>query len=779
MGQRDPRTEHGGIIVLSALLFPVFLLLVALVIDSGNWFAHKRQLQIRADAAALAAGVSYAQNWASCVQSADPVLKAATANAIANVARQYAADPEASDYLPGSLPSSLYNPELANQGRLDVVVNSRWYTDDTDYSDWDTGAPGGSELPSGGTPPEPLADPCYLHPPGDEVSPAGGQWVDVKVKERDLPSLFGLFGLPLSRNTARARVEIRPATAASNFLPVGVPDTMVVKAQLRYFDECNDPSHTSPIATIDLAPFPDADQAAYQNAGGGTLWGPQSVADPAVGDRSHSVFLPIPSSGGCAQPYLPIGVQVRLTSSDQVDINQSCATLASSKFADCFSRLSQIRVWTDGDPEMKPRVKDVVLTGGCPFDSYFARLPDEATNCPYGATVNVEWGTRDDSVLAVAANFSVKVNGVALTPPAPNQPSGTWTTVGTPFTADPGPNDVSVEIDWTDTTTNPQHTWGALQCRNGGQNPCKYDGPDENAHRAFVGNRTNAGAVELVRTSGSTFVMGLPGAPLDNIADGGTMTSILPTLGIRAVLKVGQLTTLRLDDPQANQTLRCDPDYAQGQEFKAFESGCKPWYKKNTFGQDPVDDPLQFWWNVYWDAPNKSCPARDTFFSYGTNSATNAWECVPTAPGLSPPVVGEGMSVATKNCATILNNSCGQTVCRNRGNYAEWLANGGDSFDPRVVRVFVLPYQALKGSTGGDPEEVAPIAGFAAFYVMSWQGSNAQNSDPCPDPSVATPPKGAVVGRFVQPVDYQVGPVDSTKVCVVGQLEVCRAVLVR
>ena len=297
---------------------------------------------------------------------------------------------------------------------------------------------------------------------------------------------------------------------------------------------------------------------------------------------------------------------------------------------------------------MKPRVKDVVLTGGCPFDPYFASLPDTASACAYGATVDVQWGTRDDNELAVDDNFEVRVNGVRLNPPPDNpagvdSPSGVWTTTGTPFSASPGPNDVTVKLDWEDTTTNPVHSWGTQICRRGGQNPCVYDGPTENAHRTFVGNRTNAGAVELVHTTG--FPAG--GPPLDNVANGGATISAFPTLGIRAVLKVGQLTTLRLDDPQANQTLRCDPDYAQGQEFKAFESGCKPWYKKNTFGEDdpadPLDDPsTYFWWNVNWDPPNKTCPRRDTFFSYdptsiGTNSSTNAWACVPTAPGLSPP----------------------------------------------------------------------------------------------------------------------------------------------
>ena len=36
--------------VLFAVMAPVFILFLALALDVGNWFAHKRQLQNRADA---------------------------------------------------------------------------------------------------------------------------------------------------------------------------------------------------------------------------------------------------------------------------------------------------------------------------------------------------------------------------------------------------------------------------------------------------------------------------------------------------------------------------------------------------------------------------------------------------------------------------------------------------------------------------------------------------------------------------------------------------------
>ena len=42
------RDERGTILALSAVMIPVFLLLAALVIDVGNWYTHKRQLQKKA-----------------------------------------------------------------------------------------------------------------------------------------------------------------------------------------------------------------------------------------------------------------------------------------------------------------------------------------------------------------------------------------------------------------------------------------------------------------------------------------------------------------------------------------------------------------------------------------------------------------------------------------------------------------------------------------------------------------------------------------------------------
>ena len=434
---RSLRSERGGVVVLAAVMIPVFLLLTALVFDVGDWYTHKRQLQNRADAAAFSAGIEYQKNWKACVQNGDPALKLATAQKIANAARQYAGDPQASDYAPATMPTPV-NTELANQSKVDVVINSTSHTNDTDNSD------GGGALNTV------AGSPCYAHA-ADDIS-AAGYWTDVKVKEKDLPSLVGTIGLPLSQNLARARIEIRPATSGHRFLPLAVPDFEITRVQVRYFDECRDPNHNSPLATKDLAPLPVPEQHDYIASGGGTLWTlPVPGSNPLVGDKSLSFGLTIPvyqgGSGACGSAqYLPVGVEVRIASRDEVDFNQSCATLRDNvKFADCFSRLSQIRVYNDGNPDNQVRITNVRLSGGCPTpgDAYFATLPFGLTTCPYDVSAEVNWGNRTQGALNVPANFHVTVNGVDMTPPSGN-PTGVWTTSGGALQASEGANTVTV-----------------------------------------------------------------------------------------------------------------------------------------------------------------------------------------------------------------------------------------------------------------------------------------------------------------------------------------------
>ena len=161
-------------------------------------------------------------------------------------------------------------------------------------------------------------------------------------------------------------------------------------------------------------------------------------------------------------------------------------------------------------------------------------------------------------------------------------------------------------------------------------------------------------------------------------------------------------------------------------------------------------------------------------------------------PGGKVGQTGDWMIVATDNCIQLLNNKCKTwktAATANCGNYdgkpgqpIGWFQKGGDAKDPRVVSLFIIPYQSLKNVNGSKAE--IPILGFANFYVMNWQGQKASENDPCPDPDlggvpVTTSGKGTILGVFVEAVDYEPGPVDPTATCVEGQLTPCRVTLVR
>src|SRR4051794_305235 len=109
------RSERGAVVVMLALFAPVAILLAAFALDTGNWFLHKRHLQVQADAGALAA----AQEFQPCVNAS-----------IYATAGQYAG--AATVTTPGGNVTSstpLYNPQVGGtaQSHLHTLVNSKTY----------------------------------------------------------------------------------------------------------------------------------------------------------------------------------------------------------------------------------------------------------------------------------------------------------------------------------------------------------------------------------------------------------------------------------------------------------------------------------------------------------------------------------------------------------------------------------------------------------------------------------------------------------------------------
>jgi hypothetical protein len=151
---------------------PVLLLFFMFVVDVGNWFLHKRHLQMQADAGALAGGSVFR---IPC--SDDPILAET---------RNYAGDPSA---------TTPYNLQVAptQQANIHALINSTVY--------WNSG---GSDFSDGGM-------------------PCATKFVDVKMTEANLPWFMRLAVVPAIN--AHARVSILQKTSQFGSLPIAVPDS--------------------------------------------------------------------------------------------------------------------------------------------------------------------------------------------------------------------------------------------------------------------------------------------------------------------------------------------------------------------------------------------------------------------------------------------------------------------------------------------------------------------------------------------------------------------------
>jgi Putative Flp pilus-assembly TadE/G-like len=240
------REEHGVVLVIVALWLPVLLAFVVFVVDVGNWFVHKRHLQMQADAGALAGGGMFT------VPCNDASILATS--------RKYAGDPNA---------MAPYNVQVppTDPANVHVLVNSTSYWNDggTDYSD------GGQ--------------------------PCAAKMVDLKLTEADLPLFFrvipGLSVVPAIN--AHARVMVQQLSYASGGLPIAVPDVDPTRARATFIDETNG----SVLATTDLV------NTGVSN--GLAIWS-NSAAPVSVPISSSRIGVRIALSGGtsltCGDPLV-------------------------------------------------------------------------------------------------------------------------------------------------------------------------------------------------------------------------------------------------------------------------------------------------------------------------------------------------------------------------------------------------------------------------------------------------------------------------------------------
>jgi hypothetical protein len=188
--------ERGAVLVMAAIWLPMLLLFGTFVIDVGNWFVHKRHLQMQADAAVLAGAQEF--RFPGCSNSAIQARVAA-----------YGGD--------------TYNAQVGGTPSSSVfrLVNSKTYHGQTTSTAPDV------------TPDDTVAkDPCEA------------AMVDVKMTEVGLPWFLKPAGGLLKSVVpqvafinAHSRVSVNQLDDSVGGLPIGVPDPTPKSARAFFVNE--------------------------------------------------------------------------------------------------------------------------------------------------------------------------------------------------------------------------------------------------------------------------------------------------------------------------------------------------------------------------------------------------------------------------------------------------------------------------------------------------------------------------------------------------------------
>ncbi len=201
------RDERGAAMVIVAVTLPVLILFMAFGIEVGHWFDYSRNLQNRADAAAMAAAVAYGE---TCFNSPTSTQT----NAIAQVAQQYAGPPAGT---PGAnLPPPAYLGPYQNQPNLTKGTPGNFHMRLNSMQYW----PNGANYDMGTT--GHTSDTTALCSSRDEDGNVGAM-VDVRLTQANLGLFFPLFGFtPTISAHARAALQ---GEASTNAAPIAVGDT--------------------------------------------------------------------------------------------------------------------------------------------------------------------------------------------------------------------------------------------------------------------------------------------------------------------------------------------------------------------------------------------------------------------------------------------------------------------------------------------------------------------------------------------------------------------------
>jgi Flp pilus assembly protein TadG len=734
--RRNPelRSERGAAMVLVAVTLPVLVLFTAFGIEVGHWYDYSRNLQNRADAAALAAAVQYG---GTCFGSAT----AAQTDVIGKVAQQYAGPPNGDTtagnlpYPFGSITGTYQNQPNLTKGdptSFHMLLNST--QNYPSGANWSMGTNGHT------------SDSTALCSSRDEDGNVGAM-VDVRLTQANLGLFFPLFGFrPTISAHARAALE---GEASTNSAPIAVGDTGFTPCvSVRLMNAATN----ALIQTVTLSKEPID---------------PNNPTAPFVWDNSRApASLTMPSSANVyVQPFLSDcngtgQIYDDSTNTGLLMINNHPSTdptVGSGAAPQLNSAgVTVSNTCASGTQYFSVGACTVSVNAGVSFAS---GLPNGAKNV---YLVERTWdNTGTPPAWVLSAKKSLNKPGTAGCP-------------SNAFCGDPVIGDSSgiheFVINWEQTQGS---ITGLGTCNNQSTNPCTGSfGIQQQSFGACNGCDQPDDSGPVVSSQISE-VNGAP--PLCNIRcdnqnslAGGSSHQLVFTFklaGLNTAAPGSPPTVLRFATSTNHQTglVDCGQGTSLNGDAEVVYYGCGP---GNPYFTSPPLNPLF----VYSRTNGTGCsPAMDGNTTGWPNG--NNQDCVATTPGerrvgiicpLINRIVGEPFGT------TCTGNGAG-TMCP----VNHWTTQDIQAGDSRAVTMIITSPADLAAGAG-SPQAWLPIRKFATFYVTGWDknlkpsctGAGPTQNEAYPVKGKQNSDNGAVWGHWINYEDTAGTP--DGQLCVIN-----------
>jgi hypothetical protein len=732
---RSAESERGAVIVMVAIWLPVLALFVSFAVDFAHFFDYSRNLQNRADAAALAASVAYGN---TCFST--PTV--AQTDAIGKVAQQYAGPPiqnAANPYtVPNNLPytySTFTQLQYLNVPNLTKGAPQNFHMRLNSKRNWPNG--GNWEMGTTGKNTNSLA----LCSSTDEDGKTGPM-IDVRLTQADLGLFFPLFGFhPSISAHARAGLQGEASTSST---PIAVGDTGNIPCvSARVVDAATN----TVIQTVTLAKQPPDPLNPTAPVQWDNTAAPASITMPASANVYVQPFLsdcngtgqiyddgPSPSPG-------PTGL---LMINNHPATNPTVASGAAPQLnaAGVFAS----GTCTNGTQYFSSGGCSITVNAGVTF----------AGNVGNGAAdVFVRLRTYDPATGAWVLSPSP---GATLHRPGTSGcPATAW--CGDPTIADQSGN-TELVIEWRQTA----QSVGGTACSN--QTPCTGSfGVQAQSFGACNGcnQPDDSGPIVFSRISEANNLGVIIGNDTNSFASGSThrLVFTFKLSGLNTAAAGDPPTVLRFANSTNHQTGLVDCGQGSGAQNDAavVYYGCGPG-NPLVPGMNPLF--------VYSRPPGSDCsPAVDGNTTGWPNG--NNQDCVETTPGqrriaIICPLV---LRITGQTFPGSCTGGAGGTCPAN--NWSNTLGSANIPVgDPRAV-LMIITSTADFASGAGSPQSWLPIRKFATFYVTGWDknikpqcagnenypGQNKNNSD-----------NGAVWGHWINYTDTAGTP--NGQVCVIS-----------